>query len=444
MTNISDTLTTNFCHSLLTNKTVCQDGVVQILSLKKVKINSTNLEPKQHKCKIRVCILRNTGGVKLKSKNGAFVCNLTFADSSGKISAVTWSNAAINPASLLTIRKLKIAEKMSIIELIDDGKVPPLTYNFIRLSELNLVRTTSCDVICVINMVDDEVILCNIKRPTNSAPVHILTDFVLASTLTPRVNDRMTIQEVQVVDASRYTCRVAVWGEEAIKFNAIIRDVIIIQAAQVCKHAGTSLLLEAGSKILFENGGQLMTFMELSDITFGASATACLSSMSGQDKLTTISDAIYNELGSDGNKTLFKTFAYLKDICTDQIAYHACQMLRCNGLVNPFMAEVPIQPQTDQAYVNEDSKETLFKMKQLWECCVCHKSFDDSCICYQLEVQITDGKESITMTMFDKVIEEMLQIPVHQVENMHVHQDPHLSRLAYGGLYKLGQRPSYV
>ncbi|KZP00515.1 nucleic acid-binding protein [Calocera viscosa TUFC12733] len=403
--------------------------------------------------RIRVRVIRNTGGTELKSKPGSFVSNLTFQDASGKISAVAWTPEAIRKTDKLKEGKvyavsngqitappgrfavgspfqIKLTQKFEFVELPDDGTVPVMTYDFVPLKDLGSTQSGTCDVLAVLNVIGEEFI---IHTSRHQAPVNVDGTFVRASELITRVDNGVFIREIGIVDSSGYACRIALWADEAVNFRGERGDVLVLRAAVIAKFGGISLTMEGGSKLLrnedipqadalsewFRTGGNKETFFELSDTAFGASANHKLYTTINQEGFTSISDAVLNEIGSTGSRG-FRTRAYLKSIRKDKVSYNACCWTGCNGLVNPYSAEVPVNQPVTTA---DGDEKVVYEETELWECRVCRRSFHEPRYCYRLEVEITDGTETIPATMFDRVAESVIGESVQDMERWRVDED---------------------
>ncbi|EJU03015.1 hypothetical protein DACRYDRAFT_14959 [Dacryopinax primogenitus] len=203
--------------------------------------------------KIRACVLCNTGATELKSKPGFFVSNLVFGDATERISEVAWTPNAICKCNQLKIGKvysisggqiieppgqylvgspfqIKFMNRIEIRELPDDGKVPALKYDFVKLKDIGSVWSGSFDILVVVNMVREEIHMFNMNKDCTCAPVDLAKTFIPASHLFTPVDKGILLQELQVLDTSGYASCVVLWEQDSESFNAVPGDVIVIQA----------------------------------------------------------------------------------------------------------------------------------------------------------------------------------------------------------------------
>jgi len=210
-------------------------------------------------------------------------------------------------------------ERETLIEKAEDqASVPQVRFNFVSISELQLVeKESTVDVIGVLKDVEDA------------------TQIIAKSTGKPYDKRELTL-----VDDSQFSVRLTIWGKTATTFSAQPESVVAFKGVKVSDFGGRSLsLLSSGTMTVdpdIEEAHRLKGWYDSQGRTDRFNTHNNMASMGTatgrQDQTKCISQVKDENLGMEDTDyfTLTATIVYIKQ---DNFAYPACSNEGCNKKV---------------------------------------------------------------------------------------------------------------
>lgn len=211
-------------------------------------------------------------------------------------------------------------ERETVIEKAEDqSSVPQVRFNFVPISELQSVeKDATVDVVGVLKDVGE-------------------VSQIIAKT-TQKPYDK---RELTLVDDSRFSVRLTIWGKTATTFSAQPESVVAFKGVKVSDFGGRSLsLLASGTMALdpdieeahrlkgwYDSEGRADNFSTHNNMAGLGAATG------RKDQTKCISQVKDEGLGMDGSADYFTLKATIVYIKQDSFAYPACAQEGCNKKV---------------------------------------------------------------------------------------------------------------
>ena len=305
------------------------------------------LSPYQNKWTIKARVVQKSDIRTWHNQRGeGKLFSVTFLDESGEIRATGFNEQCDNFYPLLkegdvffvTKCRVNIAKKQfsnvnneyelmferetEITPADDPGAVPDIQYKFVELSALD--RYDKDSVVDVIAVVSDIGEVGEITSKASNKPV--------------------SKRELTVVDASGYSCRLTLWGKQALEWPSSASDVVAFKGVKVSDFNGRSLSLSAGGTFQVnpetphafdlkgwynKEGGQAKIFN-----THNSAAGGSLGAAQGrQDPRKTLLAVKDEGLGMTEKADYFSCRASVGYIKQDAVSYPACPSSGCNKKV---------------------------------------------------------------------------------------------------------------
>ncbi|KAI9460036.1 replication factor-a protein [Russula earlei] len=302
------------------------------------------LTPYQNNWRIKVRVVQKSDIRHYSNQRGeGRLFSVTLMDDSGEIKGTAWNTMVDelferlqeNRVYFVSKARVNLAKKkfstvsndyeLSLdrgteIEECHDVDVPVIRYNFVDLQGLQgLEKDAVCDVLVVVKDVGD-----------------------LAEIMTR--NNKMTQKrDLTVVDNTKFSSRLTLWGKQAEQFNSSSDSVIAFKGVRVSEYNGLSLsLLSSGSMAVdpdipeahalkgwFIDGGAKTSFQSHTQAGLSSGAGGPIN----RNEMRTILDVKEAQLGMSDKPDFFSMRATIMHIKTDNIMYPACPTPQCNKKV---------------------------------------------------------------------------------------------------------------
>lgn len=255
-------------------------------------------------------------------------------------------------------------ERDTLIELAEDqNAVPQVRFNFCGIQALN-----------------------NVAKDTVVDVIGVLKEASEVATITSKTTQKdYSKRELTIVDDSRFSIRVTIWGETATSFDPTIESVIGFKGVKVSDFGGRSLsLLSSGSMIVdpdipeahqlkgwYDASGRMESFSTHDNIASMGAATG----RKTEDKnIFQVKEMTPNSEDEAFYFNLKATIVYIKQ---ENFCYPACLNDNCNKKV-----------------IQED---------QGWRCENCNVTHDKPQYRYIMSANVDDHTGQLWLTCFDEV-----------------------------------------
>jgi len=350
------------------------------------------LSPYKDRSEIRARVTSKSDIKKWTNERGeGRLFSISLLDSSGEIRLTCFNDSVDQFYDLLQIGKVydfanfqvKIAKRQfgpvqndyeisvdsntTIKCVLDDvGEIPTIHYAFVPIS--SLVSAKKDDIVDVIGVIKDAGEVAQITTKTTQK--------------------QLTKRDMTIIDTSKASIKLTLWGKQAEEFNAPPSSIIAIKAARVNEYQGRTLSAMGSSLISynpdisechtlrgwFDSQGQNAV-----DVTNVSSSTAASLSTSGnREERKFLSQVKDENLGMGEKPDYFSVLATITFIKSDtgNISYMACPTEGCNKKV---IEEGPSQ----------------------YRCERCQKVFDHCDHRYVMTVQISDSTGAQWISAFN-------------------------------------------
>ncbi|KAJ3214341.1 Replication factor A protein 1 [Dinochytrium kinnereticum] len=359
-----------------------------------------SLTPYQNKWTIRARVVTKSDIRHFTNARGeGKLFSVTFADESGEIRATGFNEAVtamydlLNEGSVYYVSKapIKVARKQysggidneyemtleasTEVRMCDDPTLAPkIRINRVMLSDLyNHEKDANIDVVGVVR------------------EVHDLNSLVSKTTQKP-----LQKRDVIIVDESKFSVRLTLWGRQAETFSATDYPVIAIKGARVGDYGGRCLSLGGASSMQlnpelqeafflrgwFDSEGQSAEYSSYNQTGVGMAAGGVGMDGGRVETYKLISQIADENLGLNEKPDWFSVAGTISFIRDSNMWYPACQTPDCNKKV--------------------------FESDRGWRCEKCDKSFPTPCYRYIMSAAICDHTGQEWIQVFNDAAEVLL------------------------------------
>ncbi|KAG8954188.1 Replication factor A protein 1 [Tulasnella sp. 424] len=282
--------------------------------------------------------------------------------------------------------ELGLERHTEVEECADASNVPEVRYNFVDLGKLDQTEKDAIiDVLGVVSQVGD------------------LTE------LTSKAGKTLTKRDITLVDRSKYSVRMTLWGKQAESFHATNNPVMAFKAVKVGDFGGRTLSM-VGTSTYQENPdidvAHLLRGWQVYD---GEGQGASFNSQSGagggaggaqfrRNELMTLSTVKDSTIGQGDNADFFSCRATIMFVKPDTVMYTACPADKCNKKVTQ-------EPNGD------------------WRCEKCDRNYPEPDVRYLMTIHVADHTNQLWLQAFNDVGQAIIGMTAKQLYD--IEQDDH-------------------
>ncbi|KIO34314.1 hypothetical protein M407DRAFT_16849 [Tulasnella calospora MUT 4182] len=280
--------------------------------------------------------------------------------------------------------ELGLERHTEVEECTDTSNVPEVRYNFVELGKLDQTEKDAIiDVLGVVSHVGD------------------LTE------LTSKAGKQLTKRDITLVDRSKYSVRMTLWGKQAESFQAGNNPVMAFKAVKVGDFGGRTLSMvgtstyqenpDIGDAHLlrgwYDSEGQGASFNSQSAAGGGAG-----NAQFRRNELITLTTVKDSGIGQGDNPDYFACRATIIFVKPDSVMYTACPADKCNKKVT-----------------EEPNGE--------WRCEKCDRNYSEPDVRYLMTIHVADHTNQLWLQAFNDVGQTILGMTAKQLYQ--TEQDDH-------------------
>ncbi|XP_005109695.1 replication protein A 70 kDa DNA-binding subunit [Aplysia californica] len=379
-----------------------------------------SLTPYQNRWRIRARVTHKSNVRTWSNSRGeGKLFNVNLLDDSGEIRCTGFNDQVDKYFDMLEVNKiyyfskctLKTANKQystlkndyemtmnaeTIIEPCnDDVSLPVLTFDFVKISDLEKCKPNSnIDVVGIVKVCND-----------------------VGTVIGRQSQKEITKRDLQIVDQSGVAVNLTLWGEDAVKFDGQGYPVVAVKGARVSDFSGRSLSVSGASQMMvnpdikeshvlrgwFESEGRDLSFS-----TFQSEG----GSAGGNSTNWKIFQQVKNENLGQGDKadyyTAKGTVMFMKK---DNCMYQACPTAECN-------------------------KKLIDQGNGLYRCEKCNREFPNYKWRMILQANVADHSDNQWITCFQESAEQMLGIKADELGSMREQDEMQFDQVMRDALFK--------
>lgn len=327
--------------------------------------------------------------------------NFTIADKSGEIKITAFNADCERIIDYIELQKVymvgnasvKTANKLynqndfeitinndSLVELIQDdhevNDVPKMKYNFVSLASLkNMNEGALCDVIGAITSVGD-----------------------VTTVMSRTKNKELKKRNITIVDLTRHSVSVTIWGEQSESFKGLEKDVFVTKGAKLSSYGGRSL---SAGDVVFINPPEIPEVRKIRgwfDGLIDRNFTALSASQ---------------EAGSNDQ---WKSLAEMTDLQKAKEVISSGQLnalyAKCKGTV----LAVGKQPVYKCCPIDGCGKKLLDTQNGDMKCEKCQQTYSTYKCRYKTDIEIGDVTSSSWVTLWDEKAEAVFNVKADELE----------------------------
>lgn len=379
-----------------------------------------SLTPYQNRWRIRARVtLKSSIRTWSNSRGEGKLFNVNLLDDSGEIRLTGFNEQVDKYFDMLEVNKiyyiskctLKTANKQysnlkndyemtmnpeTTIDLCtDDVSMPTITYDFVKISDLEKCNPNSnIDLIGIVKVCND-----------------------VGSVVSKSTQKEITKRDIQVVDQSGVSVNVTLWGDEAVKFDGQGCPIITLKGARVSDFGGRSLSVSAGTSMIMnadmKEAHQLRGWWDsegrnMSYSSFQSEGGSGSSQSTNWKLFQQVKD---ENLGQGDKADYYSSKGTVMFIKKDNCMYQACPTDQCN-------------------------KKLIDMGNGLFRCEKCSKEFPNYKWRMILQANIADHSDNQWVTCFQESAEQMLSCSADDLGAMREQDEVQFDAVMREALFK--------